>query len=212
MAPTAHPAASSRPVAGEQTASDQALLAGLARGDVGAGGLFVDRYQRRVYGLARSIVGDSTKAEDIAQEALSRAWRHADTYDARRGSVATWVLAMTRNIAIDSLRRRAAEPVDQQSVMFLHLLEPGPGPEEAASIAEEVGVLRSALAELPVGQRRALVMAAFYGYTAREVSEAETIPLGTAKTRIRIGLRKLRARLRPEEILVRVIAGAPRQK
>jgi RNA polymerase sigma-70 factor (ECF subfamily) len=192
MHPTAQLAASPRSHADDAT-SDQALLAGLGRGDPGAGGAFVRRYQRRVYGLANSIVGDPTQAEDIAQEALSRAWRHAGSYDSRRGSVATWVLTMTRNLAVDTLRRKGAEPVDPSAVIFFDQPARGPSPEESANIADDASRVRAALSQLPVEQRRVLVLSAYYGYTTREISEAEAIPLGTAKTRLRSGLIKVRA-------------------
>src|SRR5437588_1328085 len=177
MHPTAHPAPSPGSQA-DEAPSDEALLAGLGRGDPGAGGAFVRRYQRRVYGLANSIVGNPTQAEDIAQEALTRAWRHAGSYDSRRGSVATWVLTMTRNLAVDALRRKTAEPADPRSVIFFEQPARGHSPEDAATIADDAKRVRTALSQLPAEQRRALVLAAFYGYTTREISEAEAIPLG----------------------------------
>ena len=91
MPPTTHRATSPRSRS-DDSPSDEALLSGLGQGDPVAGTTFVRRYQGRVYGLARSIVGDPTQAEEVAQEALIRAWRHAGSYDARRGSVSTWVL------------------------------------------------------------------------------------------------------------------------
>ncbi|HXW79876.1 MAG TPA: sigma factor, partial [Acidimicrobiales bacterium] len=84
--------------------SDDALLAGMAVGDERAGVAFVRRYQRRVYGLALSMVGDPVLAQDIAQEAFLRAWRHALVFDRRRASVGTWILTITRNLAVDALR------------------------------------------------------------------------------------------------------------
>jgi RNA polymerase sigma factor (sigma-70 family) len=92
--------------------SDEALLAGLAAGDRDAAATFVRRFQGRVYGLALSIVGDPATAEDVAQEAFMRAWRRADGYDARRGRVVTWLLAITRNVAIDVIRPKRAQPTD----------------------------------------------------------------------------------------------------
>ena len=200
MHPTVKLAASPRSRT-DNTPSDEALLAGLGRGDPGAGGAFVRRYQRRVYGLAKRIVGNPTQAEDIAQEALSRAWRHAGSYDSRRGSVSSWVLTMTRNLAVDTVRRKGAEPVDPRAVIFFDQPARGPSPEESATIADDGSRVRTALAQLPVEQRRALVLAAFYGYTAREIGEAEAIPLGTAKTRVRSGLIKARALLGQDSTL-----------
>src|SRR5688500_17823167 len=92
--------------------SDEALLAGLTFGDAEAGRLFIGRFQSRVFGLALSILHDPVLAEDIAQEAFLRAWRHGPTYDPRRGTVAAWLLRITRNLAIDALRLRRAEVTD----------------------------------------------------------------------------------------------------
>ena len=92
--------------------SDEAVLAGMAGGDQSAAVTFVRRYQRRVFGLAYSMTGDTGIAEDVAQEALLRVWRHAPVFDPRRGSVASWVLTITRNLAIDALRMRRAVPTD----------------------------------------------------------------------------------------------------
>jgi RNA polymerase sigma factor (sigma-70 family) len=173
-------------------ASDEALLAGMAIGDEGAGVAFVRRYQRRVYGLAVGLVGDHALAEDIAQEALLRAWRHAPVFDPRRASVATWVLTITRNLAVDALRLRRAVPTDPEKLIEMGTFSEGASPEERAEASEVAERARLALASLPAEQRRAVVLASLYGYTAAEVSEMESIPLGTAKTRIRAGLGKLR--------------------
>ena len=94
--------------------SDEALLAGLANGDRDAAAAFVRRFQKRVYGLALGIVGDAGTAEDVAQEAFTRAWRRADGYDARRGRVLTWLLTITRSTAIDVVRLRRAQPMDPE--------------------------------------------------------------------------------------------------
>ncbi len=180
------------------SAADDALLAGFGMGDAEAATAFVRRHQARVFGLARSIVGDPALAEDVAQEAFVRAWRHAAAYDARRGSVLTWLLAITRNLAIDALRRHRPVPVDPATVADFDLrtgLQAGgqaDGPGAAAVVATEMDRLRSALARLPEEQRRAVVLAALCGHTAKEVGESEGIPLGTAKTRIRAGLIRVR--------------------
>jgi RNA polymerase sigma factor (sigma-70 family) len=173
--------------------SDDALLAGMGVGDERAGVAFVRRYQRRVYGLALSMVGDPTLAEDIAQEAFLRAWRHALVFDGRRASVGTWILTITRNLAIDSLRLRRAVVTDPADLMWVNLASRGPHPDEQAESSDTRSRLMGVLASLPAEQSRALVLAAVYGYTAAEISEVESVPLGTAKTRIRRGLLKLRA-------------------
>jgi RNA polymerase sigma factor (sigma-70 family) len=179
--------------------SDESLVAGLAAGDTNATEAFVARFQRRVYGLARAITRDDVLAEDVAQEALLRAWRHASAYDARRGSVVTWLLTITRNLAIDQVRVR--RPIAVDPAVLLENMAPAAnaGPAEAAEIMDEVGRLRVAILTLPVEQQRAIVLAGVLGLSGREVAELEDIPLGTAKTRIRAALLRLRAVLAHEE-------------
>lgn len=172
--------------------SDEALLAGMAVGDDQAGLVFVRRYQRRLFGLAVGIVGDPGLAEDLAQEAFIRIFRHAVMFDARRGSVATWTLTITRNLAIDALRVRRATPIDPEDHAFVDLVSAERLPEDAAVTADALAHLRYALADLPTEQRRAVLLAAMYGRTAAEIAEVESIPLGTAKSRIRVGMAKLR--------------------
>jgi RNA polymerase sigma-70 factor (ECF subfamily) len=180
------------------TRSDEALLGAMAVGDDAAGVAFVRRYQRRTFGLALSIVGDPDLSEDISQEALVRAWRHAPVYDSRRASVTTWVLTITRNLAIDALRMRRAVPIDPDDIINLGIASNEPDPSDHAQRTDASARVRVALGTLPVEQRRALVLAAFYGFTADEISRQECIPLGTAKTRIRAGLGKVRAVLATE--------------
>ena len=179
-------------------APDDALLAGMAAGDREAVVAFVRRFQRRVFGLAVSIVGDSSLAEDVAQEAFLRAWRNAAAFDARRGSVAGWLLTVTRNLAIDAVRLRRAEPVDPETLLALHLPSHDPDPDASVAASAEVRRLAAALRQLPVEQRRAVVLAGIGGRTAREVGEIEDVPIGTAKTRIRSAMLKLRDALIPE--------------
>jgi len=178
--------------------SDETLLAGVATGDRDAATALVRRYQRRVYGLARTVLGDPSAAEDVAQEAFVRMWRHAEAYDPRRASVATWLLTITRNLAIDALRLRRAEPTDPAVLLALQQPSDEPSPADAVVAGDDVRRVRTALRELPVEQRRALVRAAYLGRTAREIGEHESIPLGTAKTRIRSAMLKLRDALAAE--------------
>jgi RNA polymerase sigma factor (sigma-70 family) len=174
--------------------SDEALLAGLTFGDAEAGRAFVQRFQSRVFGLALAILRDPALAEDIAQEAFLRAWRHGPSYDPRRGTVAAWLLRITRNLAIDALRLRRAEVMDPD--VLAGLVPPDDASvEEAAMTSASAAAVRRALRSLPEEQARALMLAAFYGRTAEEISRAEAIPLGTAKNRIRLGLRRIRALL-----------------
>ena len=185
-------------MASNDTRSDEALLGAMATGDDDAGVAFVRRYQRRVFGLAFSIVGDSDLAADIAQEAIVRAWRHSPVYDSRRASVATWVLTITRNLSIDALRMRRATPMDPDDIINLGIISSDPDPSEVAQRGDATTRVKRALGLIPAEQRRALVLSAFFGLTADEISRQESIPLGTAKTRIRTGLGRVRTILAAE--------------
>ena len=171
--------------------SDEALLAGLAAGESDSAAAFVRRFQARVYGLALTIVGDSGRAEDVAQETFVRAWRHAASYDSRRGRVATWLLTIARNLAIDTVRLKSVEPLDPETVATrLHRIEASIDISEAMP-PDERDRVRGAVAELPEDQRRALFLSAYLGRTAQEISDLDDVPLGTVKTRIRAAMLKL---------------------
>jgi RNA polymerase sigma factor (sigma-70 family) len=171
--------------------SDESLLAGLASSDPDGSAAFVRRFQGRVFGLALTIVGDPNVAEEVAQESFLRAWRHAATFDPARGRVVTWLLAIARNVALDALRLHRHVPVDPSVLLDLRA-DSRSEPEAQGVLADESDRVRRALVGLPEEQRRAVLMSAFFGRTAREVGELEGIPLGTAKTRIRTGLQRLR--------------------
>jgi RNA polymerase sigma-70 factor (ECF subfamily) len=177
--------------------SDETLLALYAMSDPQGAAAFIARFGRRVYGLARTIVGDTRFAEDVAQEALLKVWRHADAFDARRGSVATWVMTITRNVAIDTLRSR--RPVTVAPDDFADLSGPDRDPGDVAVLGDDIERLRVALDRLPEEQRRAVVLSGIWGITAREIGERDEIPLGTAKTRIRAALTRLRDELLGDE-------------
>lgn len=179
--------------------SDEALLAGVAVGDERAVLVFVRRYQRRLFGLALGIVGDPGGAEDVAQEAFIRILRHASVFDPRRGSVSTWCLTITRNLAIDALRVRRAVPTAPDDPVFADLRAMRVAPDDAVIANDGAAMALAALADLPAEQRRAVTLAALYGRTAAEVATLESIPLGTAKSRIRLGLSKLRQTVVPFE-------------
>jgi len=175
--------------------SDETLLAGLAAQDQESTAAFIRRFQRRVFGLAFTILGDRGAAEEVAQETFVRAWRHATAYDPRRGAVSTWILTIARNIAIDVLRMRRYDLVDPHVVTDLY-----EDADDPSARIEDAHRVRLALMELPEEQRRAIVLSSFYGRTAREISELDGIPVGTVKTRLRAALGKLRSKLEvPDE-------------
>jgi RNA polymerase sigma factor (sigma-70 family) len=178
--------------------SDATLLGLFALSDPVGTAAFLSRYQRRVFGLACTVVGESRAAEDVAQEAFLRVWRHAEAFDPRRGSVTAWVLTITRNVAIDALRQRRSVTVAPDELAD----RPQTSERDPAAVTvlhDDIERLRTALDHLPVEQRRAVVLAGVWGVTAREIAERDGIPVGTAKTRIRIALTRLRDALLRDE-------------
>lgn len=173
------------------TLSDESLLAGMASGGQDAAATFVRRYQARVYGLALTIVGVPAVAEEVAQETFIKAWRHAASYDGRRGRVSTWLFTITRNTAIDVIRYRHDDPMDPALLVAVLTArqdgEPGADPDTSLQ-------LRQALAELTPEQAMPIVMMTYHGLTAQEIAARNDIPLGTVKTRVRRGLQLLRDR------------------
>lgn len=183
-------------------ASDEALFAGFATGDTETGTVFVRRFQARVFGLALMITHNPVEADEVAQDAFVRAWRYAASFDARRGSVAAWLLGITRNVALDRVRllgnrRDKLEFDGSQELALDQALDPLAGDEVTETVERHDALARVArsLRTLPAEQSEALVAVTLRGFTTREYAEAAGVPLGTAKTRIRLGLRKLRQRL-----------------
>jgi RNA polymerase sigma-70 factor (ECF subfamily) len=181
--------------------SDDLLIAAMASGDTDAAAQFVRRHGAVVIGVVFAIVGDRHTAEDVSQEVFWRAWRAASSYDPRRGTGEAWLLAIARNAAIDHVRVRRPRPLGPAEMD--HLLarghDDGGTPDERVVAGVDAVLVRRALSRLPEAQRRAIVMAAVGGRTAAEVGRAEGIPLGTAKTRIRTALQRLRDALAESE-------------
>jgi RNA polymerase sigma-70 factor (ECF subfamily) len=175
--------------------SDEALLAGIALADDRAGLVFVRRYQHRLFGLAIRILGDPRLAEEVTQDAFIRIFRHAEVFDARRASASAWAFTITRNLAIDVLRVRRDIPTAPEDQMFVALMSNERAPDDTVAGNDDLVRVWSALADLPSDQRRAVVLAAMYGWSGAEIAHAEAIPLGTVKGRIRLGMAKLRGAL-----------------
>jgi RNA polymerase sigma-70 factor (ECF subfamily) len=171
---------------------DDVMLAGFGARDPRLAVAFVRRFQQTVFGVAVAVVGDTGMAEDVAQQAFEHAWRFADSYDARRGAVRTWLIRIAHNLAVDAVRIRRIALVDPDELNLV-VTTLAQDPELHALAGESSTQLRRSLAGLPVEQARAVVMAAVHGMTAHEIADAEQIPLGTAKSRIRAGVVKLHA-------------------
>jgi RNA polymerase sigma-70 factor (ECF subfamily) len=179
-------------------ASDEALLAGYATGDPDAAAAFVRRFQDRAFGLALQITRDRADADDVAQDAMVRAWRYAAAYDPRRGSVLGWLLTIVRNVALDRVRIRGRRPEHVSSPMLGSAADVA---DESIDLADAVVVhddaahVAAAMRSLPDEQREALLATTIGGLSGAEYGQAAGLPLGTVKTRIRLGLRKLRHEL-----------------
>lgn len=172
--------------------SDASLMEAFGRRDPTAAETLYDRYAARIYGLGIVMLGKDGSAQDLVQDTFVKLWRSADRYDPGRGKLDTWVLLVARSLAIDSLRRRVLDARVLESSKPVSEESPEPGPEELATIGDMAARARRAMAELSPGQRAALELAYFGGKTSAEVAELEGIPVGTAKTRIRSALLKLR--------------------
>jgi len=180
---------------------DEQLMARLAMRDIKAFEALYDRYGTLVYSTALRVVGDAQLAEDIAQEVFLRIWRRPDHYLPERGRFVTWLLSVARNGAVDQIRtrgrRRRHEAFGEESARDLPADERR-DPALLAQLADERQKVRQALASLPPEQRRVINMAYYGGYTQQEIAAMLNQPLGTVKTRIRLGMQKLRAALEPE--------------
>jgi RNA polymerase sigma-70 factor (ECF subfamily) len=172
-------------------ASDEALVAGYATGDPDVARVFVGRFQDRVYGLALAITRDRQGAQEVAQDAFLRAWRYGASYDPRRGSATAWLLRITRNAALDHVRT-SQRRVDHVVADADGAIDDMAGEADVSSPIGDLAAIADGLRSLPTEQRETLMAAAYYGLTAREISDAWDIPLGTVKTRLRLALAKLR--------------------
>jgi RNA polymerase sigma-70 factor (ECF subfamily) len=176
-------------------AADLDAIKRLAAGDADALALLYDRHSRLVYSLAFRVLGDTLEAEEVVQDVFAQAWRQASRYDTSRGVVVAWLLMMTRSRAIDRVRsRRSMPPLAPDGWKGLAEMEdPSAGPEMATLTGEQIARLRAALDQLPLSQRTTIELAFYEGLTHVEIAERLEQPLGTVKTRIRLGLLKLRS-------------------
>ena len=175
---------------------DGQLVELVAQQDAGALEALYDRYGRAAYSLARRILTEETLAQDVVQEVFLSLWRDARRFDAGRGTVATYLLSMTHHRAVDVVRREENLRRWRTSDERLELApDPKARVEDEVEASERRTEVRAALKDLPEPQRQALLLAYFGGYTQREVAALVGVPLGTVKTRMAAGMRKMKEAL-----------------
>jgi len=181
--------------------ADGELVGRIAERDLGAFEMLYDRYADLVYSVALRVVADAHVAQDVTQDVFLRLWRRPDHFDASRGKFVTWLLSVTRNRSIDErrshsrrLRHEALPPTIDEEEMI-----PGrderDDPAAATVLADERLAVRRAMDVLPPEQRLAIQLAYFSGLTQQEIANKLGQPLGTVKTRIRLGMQKMRGSL-----------------
>jgi RNA polymerase sigma-70 factor (ECF subfamily) len=191
--------------------SDAELIELVANGEARALEVLYDRYSRVVYSFALRIVGDSQLAEEILQEVFFRVWQQGSGFQSNRGSLITWLLSITHNLAIDEVRKRNRRPQKADSE-DPELVLSGMA-DESTDIEQEVWLsgVRTAIVEaldrVPKEQRVVIELAYFRGLTQREIAETLGQPLGTVKTRMRLGLQKLREQLGNSELEMMIRTG-----
>lgn len=182
---------------GQPTLSDEQLVAWVARGEDWALAELYDRYVRLVFSLAIRVLNDRASAEETVQEVFTKVWRGADEFRPERGKFSSWLIGITHHQCIDGLRRRRARPVawstDDESLLELAGED---DPAEAAEYAFERARVRSALSQIPAEQRIVIELAFFEGLTHSEIAARCGDPLGTVKTRLRLGMQKLKGLLK----------------
>ena len=180
------------------------LVARIARGDEAAFGQFYDAYAGLAFGLIRRILRDEPSAEEVLQEVFWQVWREAGSFDPDRGTAEAWLVMRAKTRAIDKLRsiRRKEQtfvaPVDEGSARG-----PDSRGENPALAAEDRTLVAGALAKLPEAQRRVIELSFFGGLTQSEIATRLGEPVGTVKTRARLGLERLRGMLKDQESPIR---------
>ena len=167
--------------------NDGALIAAIRSGNQDAMAQLYARYSSVVYAVALRVLGDTAAAEDVLQEIFIQLWRNPGAFDSGRGNLAPWLAVITRNRAVDSLRKRRPQTEISETTVSV---EPDLAGEADRGRAMEK--VRAVLKDMPEAQRSSLEMAYFEGYSHSEIAEKTGEPLGTVKTRIRNGLMLLR--------------------
>lgn len=177
---------------------DELLMVHIAAGQTGALGQLYDLYGRLIFSLAVQIIGDKSVAEEVTQDVFIQVWNKARTYDPVQGKVVSWLARIARNRAIDTLRRQDVRPEGHQAEFADDALEELASTdrlEQEVELEQQRVRLRNAVASLPEQQRAVLELAYFLEMSHQEIANRLQEPLGTVKTRLRLGMQKLRQAL-----------------
>jgi len=190
------------PISSEQVVSDLTLVLGIAKGDAESFALFYDRHASMVFGFLYRLLNDRVEAEDALQEAFWTIWQQAERYDSSRGVPVAWLVQIARSRGIDRLRQlrlkkqRDGGPIEEWN----EPLASTASPEAMAMEQDTQGIVHGELNKLDMDQREAIMLAFFRGLTHQEIAHRLGTPLGTIKTRIRLGMRKLQASMQKTRV------------
>jgi RNA polymerase sigma-70 factor, ECF subfamily len=182
--------------------ADEELISLAGQGEAQAFAVLYDRHSRAAYSLAYRMMGEKHAAEDLVQDGFLKVWRGAESYRVERGSVRTWILSIVHNRGIDQLRSTASRRRTQEKVeASASVSQPSEAFAETLRNSQRDQV-REALGTLPQEQLKILELAYFSGYTHVEIAELLSLPLGTVKGRMRLGLKKIRDYFDSEDVMV----------
>jgi RNA polymerase sigma-70 factor (ECF subfamily) len=174
--------------------TDEELIERIQRGEQAGLTALYDRHRSLAYALALRVVRDPQRAEDVVQDAFLSVWRKAASYALGRGSVRTWLSSIVRNRAIDVVRASRERTLPDEAPL-LGIVDPRPAVDDEVAVRFDGERVRIAIQDLPDDQRRAIHLAFYGGLSHSEIAEETGIPLGTVKSRIRLGMLRLRTSL-----------------
>jgi RNA polymerase sigma-70 factor, ECF subfamily len=200
------PATPVRAATGEEHPREAILrtcVSRISEGSEDALATLYDNTSSFVYGIALRVLGHPPDAEEVTLDVYSQIWRSASGFESQRGTVLGWLTSIARSRAIDRLRSRRSKSQQHEVEIVSEQVSPAPSPEDATAAGEQRERVRAALAALPDAQRQLIELACFSGYTHSELALRTGLPLGTIKTRLRLGLSRLRELLAADGELTR---------
>ena len=181
--------------------TDEDLVLRLLEGDERAFEMIYDRHGGGAWSLARRLLDEREVAEELVQEAFLAVWNQAGQYSSTRGTVRTWILAIVHHLAVDRLRRHAADARRQKALEHIAATaQDAPDASDEAIAGITAGAVNDALGSVPNQQLQVLRLAYYGGHTHHEIAEMLSVPLGTVKSRMRLGLDRVRSILDPEVV------------